>query len=96
MSRSADLFAPVREHMAAARRRRRLTQADLADLADVAVDTVKNLETRRRAIIIPGDTRSPEDYSGFARICRALGEDPLAILRAHGMLREEALPVERF
>lgn len=84
-----DPFAPVRGHIAAARRRAGFTQSRLAEEADVSLDFVKNLETRRKALIVPGDTRSPDDYSGFARVCRALGEDPLAILRAYGMLREE-------
>jgi len=86
---SADPFAPIRGHIAAARHRSGYTQGELAEAADVSVDFVKNLETRRRSLIVPGDTRSPDDYSGFARVCRALNEEPLAILRAHGMLRED-------
>lgn len=76
-------FAEVRSHVAAARRRRGLSQEDLADLAGVERSFLANLETRLAGLTHGG--RRPT-WPKFAAVCRALGEDPAAVLRAKGLL----------
>lgn len=81
-----NTFAKVRAHLQAARNRREWTQEQLAEMADVELEKVKNLESRRSAILIPGDQRSPTDWADFSAICQALGEDPVAVLRLNGVM----------
>lgn len=79
-------FGSVRRHLKDARARRGWTQERLAEAADVEVQLVSDLETRRRKVTIPGDGKSPEDWDRFSRVCRALGEDPVVILKAQGLM----------
>lgn len=65
---------------------RRWTQRDLGREADVPFSWVEHLENAKACIMIPGDRRSPEDWSRFKLVCEALDLDGLDELRKADLL----------
>lgn len=77
---ATDPFILVRLHIRAAMDRKGLSNAALADAADVPDDFVSFFIAKRRCL------RIPQDWPNFSKICAVLDEDPLVILKTTRML----------
>lgn len=79
MNHIDNLYAVIAGNIRSKREKGHITQAGLAERADISVDTVKSVESGRRSMSL--DT--------YLRIVRALGTTPLALM--HEGQREEYL-----
>lgn len=82
MGNRKDLYMVVADNIRRERRRLQLTQMELADRADISVDTVKNIERGRRSM-------SLDTYLG---IVQALETSPSALVNG----KEPGKYMERF
>ncbi len=76
------LYALIAENIRRERKRQRISQAVLAEMADISVDTVRNVESGRKAM----------NLSTYLRIVQALETTPMALM--HEEQRDEYM--ERF
>lgn len=83
MSEGEDLYEIIAENIRKERKKLHISQSQLAEMADVSVDTVKSVERGRRAMSL--DT--------YLKIVHALGATPLTLMSRE---RPEKMYIDRF
>lgn len=82
MEREEELYKIIAENMKKGRKRLRMSQSQLAERAEVSLDTIKSIEHGRRAMSL--DT--------YLRIVNALETTPLALMNRE----ESSYYIDRF